>query len=850
MPLRLMFNMIHRLVVVLVLFIFAPITMWAQHVSGIVKGEDEVLQGASVALLNDSDAIVSYTITDRNGAFLLDVPLKGDVACICVSYLGYKREIVPLENVKEGMVICLEKSDFLLKEVAVRSERLKDHNDTLVYSVEGFVQAQDRTIADVIRKMPGIEVKPDGSIEYQGKPINKFYIEGLDLMGAQYGIANRNLPASMVKSVEIYKNHQPIKSLRNIKFSDCAALNLVLKDDAKSVWKGIFDLGIGYGDELLFDNRAMAMQFQKKFQTIMMYKGNKVGDDIGGEVRDLIAPQYRDRSINDADGILSLMSLPQPNIDSKRYTLNNSHVVAGNWLWRTGKDSNLRLQANGVLDKEELGSYRETTYLTLADLPVVVEEQNVRNSKSEWKGTIEYQLNSDKTFLSNIFRGYMDFNKSVGSMLYNGQGKEMMVRPHKQNINNDLHFSHTTSKGNVYDITSNLSYNHLPGLLLTINGTKEKLDLSHISSHNELKYKWKIGNYYLDNHLGLNYVSQKINDDGDYQLCQPYWTSVFSLKRKVWNVNASAMLSYANMSYNENSLSRLLIDPKLSLYWSPSGVSEFSFAASYTNTPLLGEKVFCTPLFTDYRTQRTNRGKPDMQHLLAVNVSYRYTNPIKGVFFNVQPLLNINYNNILYRTGFASGVYSVVATQKEYTSVTKGVSARISKSFSWAKSMVGWNINHRTRNCFIVVSDNINEVNMSLIASSLEYSLRPLHFVSVEGGTSVQVIQNRNRSNPQLGSGNIAYLEHKLNFFVLIGKPWMIRVSNELFHSSESDYGTNYYCDFSLSYKASRWELAFMANNILGNTAYRHRQINADMETYSITTLRPREFLVKFSFDI
>ena len=133
------------------------------------------------------------------------------------------------------MTITLKEGCFLLKEVKVKAQRIQSTGDTLTYSVAGFKQAQDRCIADVIAKMPGLEVKADGKIEYQGKAINKFYIEGIDLMGTQYGMANQNISADKVKSVQVLENHQPVKSLRGVSFSDQAALNLVLKDDAKAV---------------------------------------------------------------------------------------------------------------------------------------------------------------------------------------------------------------------------------------------------------------------------------------------------------------------------------------------------------------------------------------------------------------------------------------------------------------------------------------------------------------------------------------------------------------------------------------------------------------------------------------
>ena len=60
--------------------------------------------------------------------------------------------------------------------------------------------------------MPGMEVKPDGQISFNGKAINKFYIEGMDLMGDRYALASGNLLRKRVKSVEVLRNHQLVNA--------------------------------------------------------------------------------------------------------------------------------------------------------------------------------------------------------------------------------------------------------------------------------------------------------------------------------------------------------------------------------------------------------------------------------------------------------------------------------------------------------------------------------------------------------------------------------------------------------------------------------------------------------------
>ena len=110
------------------------------------------------------------------------IPNGKDIDTIDVNHVGYQRKSLTRSSLKDDMTITLKEGCFLLKEVKVKAQRIQSTGATLTYSVAGFKQAQDRCIADVIAKMPGLEVKADGKIEYQGKAINKFYIEGIDLM--------------------------------------------------------------------------------------------------------------------------------------------------------------------------------------------------------------------------------------------------------------------------------------------------------------------------------------------------------------------------------------------------------------------------------------------------------------------------------------------------------------------------------------------------------------------------------------------------------------------------------------------------------------------------------------------
>ena len=89
--------------------------------------------------------------------------------------------------------------------------------------------------------------------------------------------------------------------------------------------------------------------------------------------------------------------------------------------------------------------------------------------------------------------------------------------------------------------------------------------------------------------------------------------------------------------------------------------------------------------------------------------------------------------NILYESAMNGNVYTMTATDKEYIMQTIGVSGRISKSFGWAKTLVGIGASHNITDYNMLVSGIVNDACMNTTAVSFNYSLRPARFLSVEG---------------------------------------------------------------------------------------------------------------------
>ena len=180
-----------RLLLILLTF-FSLNDIFAQTtVTGNVRNEkDENVFKAVVVIKNLSDnLIVGYSSTDENGLFNVSFKSNDSILLLNVQGFNIKKETMRIENKNQDLEIVIKEEAIVLQEVSVKSEKIWENNDTISYLTDSFRDTTDVVIADVLKKMPGIEVKDDGKIEYKGKAISKFYIENMDMLQGRYNIA-------------------------------------------------------------------------------------------------------------------------------------------------------------------------------------------------------------------------------------------------------------------------------------------------------------------------------------------------------------------------------------------------------------------------------------------------------------------------------------------------------------------------------------------------------------------------------------------------------------------------------------------------------------------------------------
>ena len=121
----------------------------------VVQASDQSpIAGANVLLKDANGKLLAYGVSDANGRFSIMLPSTSENLTINATKIGYRLYSAPLVSDNKPIIIRMEKGAFQLQEVTVKADRIRESGDTITYTVRSFSQKQDRTIGDVLKRMP------------------------------------------------------------------------------------------------------------------------------------------------------------------------------------------------------------------------------------------------------------------------------------------------------------------------------------------------------------------------------------------------------------------------------------------------------------------------------------------------------------------------------------------------------------------------------------------------------------------------------------------------------------------------------------------------------------------------
>lgn len=230
------------------------------------------LPAASVVLLEKKDSVLNtFGLADGDGKFSLRRVEPGDYI-LQISYLGYRNHWQTVQ-VKAGNpkmdlgTIVMEQASAELASVEIKADRapLSMRNDTLEYNAAAFKVQPGAVVEDLLKKLPGVQVQPDGSIKAQGETVRKVLVDGKEFFGDDPKIATKNLPADAVNKVQVYDKKSDRAEFTGIEDGrDEKTINLKLKDDKKQGYFGNATAGVGTEDR--YEGRFNVNRFGRRTQ--------------------------------------------------------------------------------------------------------------------------------------------------------------------------------------------------------------------------------------------------------------------------------------------------------------------------------------------------------------------------------------------------------------------------------------------------------------------------------------------------------------------------------------------------------------------------------------------------------
>lgn len=269
------------------LLLLATTALFAQNrnITGTLTDKDtkEPLVQTTIQLLRQKDStFVTGAISDDNGRFSVVVPEDGNYL-VKISSVGYVSVLKPIKIVNGADValgsIIMKADAIMLKGTTVMGHATKVvfHEDTFMYNAAAYRTPEGSTIEELVKRLPGAEVKSDGTITVNGKEVKKILIDGKEFMTGDTKTALKNLPTSIVDRIKAYDQKSDLSRVTGI---DDGEEQTVLDFGLKpGMHKGMFsNIDLSVGTNSRYSDRLMGAYFNDKYRFMLFANANNTND--------------------------------------------------------------------------------------------------------------------------------------------------------------------------------------------------------------------------------------------------------------------------------------------------------------------------------------------------------------------------------------------------------------------------------------------------------------------------------------------------------------------------------------------------------------------------------------------
>lgn len=176
----------------------------AQQIEGrVITSENKPIEFANVTLLNTDSTYLTGTTSDRNGNFLLKVPIGKYI--LKASFIGYNPKYINCQTNHVGDIVLSENTQ-LLKEVVIKANKplISQKENKTVYNVKNMENIQGMKATDILHYVPLLSVSETDGIKVANSPATVF-VNDRKLSQAEAREYLRNMNADEISTIEIQK---------------------------------------------------------------------------------------------------------------------------------------------------------------------------------------------------------------------------------------------------------------------------------------------------------------------------------------------------------------------------------------------------------------------------------------------------------------------------------------------------------------------------------------------------------------------------------------------------------------------------------------------------------------------
>jgi len=851
------------------------------YIQGTVYDENtkESIPFATVRLMNAKDSTELQAVaTNDKGKFRLSAT-AGDYL-LEISFIGYKTflqnfntsakepdysfgDIFMQENTVElgAAVIEAQVPDIVVK------------GDTIEYNATAYSSQESDMLQDMIRKIPGIEVDANGNITANGKPVKKILVDGKEFFGNDIPMALANLPANMIKKLQLYKEESETAKITGFRDKDPdQVLNLVVKEELKQSIFG--DVRAGYGSDDKYANKALVNY---------MRNGNQIS--FVGDMSNVNDNEYSMGMDSGIDKNKNIGASAQIEVSEKFKIGGNIRYSNNENLMETRTNTQTFLSEGDRFSKQDMSSLSKRNNTNLGinlqwkpdSLTTIYARSYVsfNNNKSDNNSNnISYVAESDTTSGQTLSHSRGD-GYSVNSFITMGRKLNDKGRTISLTLNNS--FRKDNSKGTNYSLTQYTG--DTPDKIIDQrNSTDNKTNSYNIS----MSYVEPLGkDYRLQLSYSINNNKserlrdvRKMDDDGNYTIIDTAYTrntnndyinqnislNFQATKKKYrYTIGFSVDPSYSKSkitlgdSIIENLKQNVVnFSPNLNFSYTPNDNSslDFNYSGS-TSQPgisqLSADTVIVNALSKYY-------GNPDLKPSYSnnFNMYYQKSNYETSRFLMISAGFNYTFNNIVDYT-LIDGQGNSTNT---YRNVSGNMGANLNFIFDTPLKNKKFNIGNSTYTNYYknigytngekAITHNVvlgEQVTGRFRSDKFETSLR-LGITYNMTRNNLSESQDRNTTN------------YSLNHTALLKLPYDFSIQSNLSYSYYSGYGDDFKTSevlwnasiSKLFLKKKRGTLKVQMYDILDDRNTISRQVSGNYMSDSRSNSVNQYFMVSFSY--